>query len=257
MATMSILTNVCDAKETLAAFQSVIFAFGSIKHTAINDHNYDSSSFLIAVDNCSSRCITNDPSDFIGTPMQSKTVIKGIGGTVKASLVGTVRWTILDDDGKMHTWDIPNTYYNASSPYRLLSPQHWAQSCHDGHGTWAATYDDSVELFWKGNRFCRTVLLDPASNIAVIQSAPSFQEGLHAFCQAVLGTEAPIDEQHLLAMPVVSDDDDSNSEDVDESDKEPPQSQLHPDLPEGVITEDLRMTMQDRKTAYLRHEPGH
>jgi uncharacterized metal-binding protein len=36
--------------------------------TAAHDHRYDSDSFLIAIDNCSSRCITNSMQDFVGLP---------------------------------------------------------------------------------------------------------------------------------------------------------------------------------------------
>jgi hypothetical protein len=116
------------------AMQNMIWALSSTKSTAAEDYEYDSDSYLIAVDNCSSRCITNEMTDFVSTPKKTSTFIKGIGGTVKSTYIGTARWSILDDTGQMHTWDIPNTYYNESPPYRLLSPQHWAQTYKDGMG---------------------------------------------------------------------------------------------------------------------------
>jgi hypothetical protein len=121
--------------------------------TAVEDHRYDSDSFLIAIDNCSSRCITNSLDDYIGQPTKVNVRVSGIGGAVTANYKGTVKWSIEDDDGRVHTWLIPDTYYNKSTPYRLLSPQHWAQTQRDDRGTWAATYYDAVNLFWEGNRF--------------------------------------------------------------------------------------------------------
>ena len=78
--------------------------------------------------------------------------VRGIGGTVTATYKGTVEWKIEDNDGKVHVFRITDTYLNEGSPYRLLSPQHWAQVRNDNspvsRGTWCGTYDDSVELFW-------------------------------------------------------------------------------------------------------------
>jgi len=52
--------------------------------------------------------------------------IKGIGGTNPITEMGMVCWSIEDDQGKPHEIIIPGTDYNPKSPYRLLSPQHWA-----------------------------------------------------------------------------------------------------------------------------------
>ena len=43
-------------------------------------------------------------------------------------MVGTVKWKIKDDKGKVHSFILPNTYYSPSVETRLLSPQHWAQT---------------------------------------------------------------------------------------------------------------------------------
>jgi hypothetical protein len=90
-------------------------------------HRYDSDSFVLAIDNCSTRCITNELADFVSPPRAVNIKVQGISGMCSATYVGTVRWRIEDDAGVVHEWLILNTYYNASSPYRLLSPQHWSQ----------------------------------------------------------------------------------------------------------------------------------
>jgi hypothetical protein len=92
------------------------------------DHRYDADSFLIAVDNCCSQSITNCMDDYIKPQTKVIIMVRGIGGYVAATMKGTVKWKIEDDKGQVHTMLIPDTYYHADSPYRLLSPQHWSQS---------------------------------------------------------------------------------------------------------------------------------
>jgi len=112
---------------------------------------------MIAIDNCLSRCITNNPRDFVGDMIEVNIPVRGIGGTVMATFKGTVEWRIEDDQGRVHAFRIPDTYLNVESPYRLLSPQHWAQTQKDHlpnpRGTWCGTYHNAVELFWAQNRF--------------------------------------------------------------------------------------------------------
>ena len=243
---------------------SSIFCSLQASTTAVNDHRYDSDSFLIAVDNCSSRCITNSLQDYVQPPEKVNVRVKGIGGSVTATYKGTVKWSAEDEDGRVHTWYIPDTYYNEFTPYRLLSPQHWAQTQRNGRGTWAATFHDSVELFWKDNKFKRVIPLDPGSNIALLRSAPSFGK-LHSFCAEIAG-EMDIDETELMCMPVamtMPNDDDpatvTDEESVATSDSEQddffdgqerPSPRRHPDLPDEAFDEPARaQAFQDEVTA--------
>jgi hypothetical protein len=89
-----------------------------------SDHSYDSDSFVIAVDNCASKCITNSMTDFIEQPRKVKVKIKGVAADSAATFVGAVKWKIEDDNGKLHTFYLPDTFYHGQAPYRLLSPQH-------------------------------------------------------------------------------------------------------------------------------------
>ena len=129
----------------IVAFPSELKARATTK-----DLGYDTDSFLIAVDNCCSKCITNSMSDFVGEPKKIDKQVRGIGGDVQVTYVGTVRWSIEDDDGMVHSFTIPETYYNRGSPYRLLSPQHRSQVANDNfpkpRGTWCGTYEDAIEL---------------------------------------------------------------------------------------------------------------
>jgi hypothetical protein len=89
---------------------------------------FDSDSKQIAINNCSSRCLTNSRNDFLpGTVTPCNIGILGVGGRVKCKLKGTVSWTIEDDQGRSHDIVIPDTPMCTALPHRLLSPQHWAQ----------------------------------------------------------------------------------------------------------------------------------
>ena len=138
---------------------------------------FDSGSFPILVDNCASKSITNNLSDFLSPPKKTNKVIQGVNGELTALKVGTIAWRIQDDRGQTHVLHLPNSYYAPSSPFRLLSPQHWAQVANDNHpaprGTWSATFDSEIVLHWNQNRFVKTVQLHRSSNVGMFQSAPS------------------------------------------------------------------------------------
>ena len=122
------------------------------------NHLYDSDSYIIAVDNGSSYCITNDKNDFVGTPMEVNVKVLGVVGVATSRLKGTVRWHIEDDLGVSHELLIPNSYYHPHSPYKLLSPQHWAQEAGDQRGMWNATYFDSEQLLLETDEACQDYL---------------------------------------------------------------------------------------------------
>lgn len=233
---------------------TVCQAQGALESGKGMDHSYDTDSFLIAVDNCASRCITNNVADFIGIPRSVRILVKGVAGVGAATYVGTVQWKIEDDAGVTHTLTIPNTYYQSTSPYRLLSPQHWAQERKEGHGTWCGTYDDAVTLFWKHLKYQRTIPLDGASNIALIRSSASINH-FRAFCSSVAHVEAPINETELMVLPAmeVTDDEGSDDESMDDAESTPlKQSRRHPDLPNEVFcTPTSSMTPDDKPTEMM------
>ena len=101
--------------------------------TARNTMPYDTDSFPIKVDNCCTRCITNDIKDFEGTTKRSDVTVQGIKGGYSNVRVGTIVWYIEDDEGRVHKVRVPNSLYVPSMPHRLLSPQHWGYETHDEH----------------------------------------------------------------------------------------------------------------------------
>jgi hypothetical protein len=123
-----------------------------ISRTSRDMHPFDSDSFSIAVDNCTTTSITNSLTDYLEPPQTTRTMVKGVGGKIMATKKGRVRWRIEDDEGKVHSIILPNVYYVPDMPFRLLAPHHWAQTAKDhfpqARGTWCGTYDDAIELHW-------------------------------------------------------------------------------------------------------------
>jgi hypothetical protein len=61
------------------------------------------------------------------------------------------------------------------------------------HGTWCATYDNSVVLQWDQRKFTRTVPLDRKRNVALIRSTAGYHK-FTAFCNTVC------EDEHLVAF---------------------------------------------------------
>jgi hypothetical protein len=154
--------------------------------------------------------LTNVLSDFVATPKPTNVRIRGIGDAqVAATFIGTVKWGFEDDTGQQHHFVLPNTYYSSAVPGRILSLQHWAQAANDNRpkerGTYSATFDDCIELYWKQRSCKKTVPYDLSTNVATLQSAPNYQTFL-AYC-----AELPDDEpttNFVMMSNVVSDDED-------------------------------------------------
>ena len=87
---------------------------------------FDSDSKLIGIDNRCSACISPDIDDFIGKVTKTDKTIRGFGGQKVCNVyTGTIGWSWYDDQGKLHKFKIPHSYYVPDAEARLLSPQHW------------------------------------------------------------------------------------------------------------------------------------
>ena len=89
----------------------------------------DTNAKPIEVDNRCSACILPYIKDFIGPLEDTNKTIKGFAGAqANNPKTGTLHWQWSDDSGRMHTFEIPMSYYVTECELRLLSPQHWAQT---------------------------------------------------------------------------------------------------------------------------------
>jgi len=83
---------------------------------------FDTNSFDILIDNCCSHTLTNDINDYIEPPVKSSVRVRGYNGSTNSTMVGTVKWKMKDDNGKVHNFILQNTSYSTSVETRLLSP---------------------------------------------------------------------------------------------------------------------------------------
>ena len=129
--------------------------------------HWDSDGQPLMVDNRASASITPHLMDFISPPKPINSKVKGIGGHAQATYKGTVQWKI--QQGQSHRFTLPNSYYVATAPSRILCPQHLAQTANDNHplhlGTGEVTGDQYIQLFWDQRKYVKTIKLDPRRNI--------------------------------------------------------------------------------------------
>ena len=79
------------------------------KHTT--NASFDTDSGRVGIDNRCSSCMSNKSSNFDGELRPVKRVITGFGGSrTYTVMMGTIKWKVEDDSGKVHTFRIPNSY---------------------------------------------------------------------------------------------------------------------------------------------------
>jgi hypothetical protein len=101
-------------------------------------------------------------------------------------MVGTVKWKIQDDNGKIHSFILPNTYYSSAVETRLLSPQHWAQVRNRKRDTYCVTYYDAIIMRWNKDKYQITAPLSDEQhrNLGVVRSVPGIKSYLTT-CRAL------------------------------------------------------------------------
>jgi hypothetical protein len=83
---------------------------------------FDSDAKELAINNCSTRCLTNSARDFVlGTVRRCNIAVLGVGGTERCTTKGTARWPVEDDQGRKHDFLMPNTPLCPGLPTRLFS----------------------------------------------------------------------------------------------------------------------------------------
>ena len=136
---------------------------------------FDTDSEPIAIDSCASYSLTNKRDDFVAETINKVHIpIKGLGNTI-ARYKGTVQWVIQDQHGESVAFTLQNVLLVDNLPFRLLSPQHWAQCAKLTHGKCYTVIDeDQITLFWNGGKHYRRIPLS-SSNIAVLTTAPAYK----------------------------------------------------------------------------------
>jgi hypothetical protein len=167
------------------AFAAVVMSAEAGKHD--NQARFDTDSILVGVDNRATACMSDSINDFEGELIKTKRAVKGFHGTKSYNvMMGTLVWTIEDDQGCPQAFRIPNSFYIPEGKVKLLSPQHWAQgraTNAERASTTCTTYWDKVCLSWDGGKRKRTIPLTKGTNVATLSLAPGFK-GFETFIQA-------------------------------------------------------------------------
>ena len=178
----------CDLPLSLVPSESNILANVALacpaKQTTTQERivKFDTDAKPIRGDNRCSACISPYIDDFIEPLQDTNKTIKGFtGAQTNNPNIGTLRWQWSDDSGKIHTFEIPNSYYVPSCKLRLLSPQHWAQTRNpvDRETTRCITSSLNVYLRWtNGDKtYELTLPLNKrGSNVGTLYSHPGYNK---------------------------------------------------------------------------------
>jgi hypothetical protein len=233
---------------------------------------FDTDSYEILIDSCCSHSLTNSKEDFIEPPVKSKVRVRGCNGHTNSTMVGTVKWRVKDDNGKIHNIILPNTYYSPSVETRLLSLQHWAQVRGKKRDTYCVTYYDAIIMRWNRDKYQITAPLDDRKhrNVGVMRSISGIRNYLTT-CQAfeemneTLAFPATINVDNETEPAVVSDDETSipgqasNETNVQEQVKvnqEPPSSnQIEKQDDEGRMREEPKEIIFEDDSKVDEEEP--
>ena len=95
----------------------------------------------------------------------------GIGSGISIKGIGTFKFKLEDDNGQVHTIQVPRSLYVPSLKRVLLAPHHWAHEAQDNvptpRGMWMATYDNCIILYWNQGKSKCTILL--STNTKTVQ----------------------------------------------------------------------------------------
>ena len=146
---------------------------------------------------------------------------------------------------------MPNTYYIAASPTRILSPQHFAQQMQDhkphAEGTGCTTTSMAIVLLWDQRKFTKTVKLDPNLNIAMTNTGP----GVKHYKTDLMNQERMSNQNaSVVETHIIPEDDSIKDKDDDDLSFQPPdpiqasncQETGHPTK---TVTEDTQQTQDD------------
>ncbi|CAJ1959006.1 unnamed protein product [Cylindrotheca closterium] len=196
-----------------------------------NRASFDTDSCQVGIDNRASACISHRIKDFVGPLVKVNRSIKGFGGErVMNVYQGTIVWKWQDNDGRLHRFRIPNSYYVPKGNCRLLSPQHWAKSqlgrgvsSITQYGIGETTTFDKCVLFWDRKKYSLDVPLGRTDNVATFYLAPGFKR-FDLFCQECNFDYDKSEEEPIIISPagVVSDNEEDDDDDDDVLPPDPP-----------------------------------
>jgi len=138
-----------------------------------------SSAVSLILDTGASVSITHSPADFISSirPVQH-TTLQGIAEGLTVKGLGTVRYAVQDDAGKVRHLTIPDVLYVPDCPSRLICPRQLLQSTRDPAATMQVNADH-VQICFEQSLI--TVPYHVRSHLPILTTVPDLA-GYAAFC---------------------------------------------------------------------------
>jgi hypothetical protein len=173
--TMASLKIGCRVESSLRHLrQSHLFCFhalAGIKGGSISSQvHFDSDSFPIRIDNHALYCMANSLHLFNNLILLDVGKVNGINDGLAILGKGTFKFSISDDNGRVHCIRIPNSLYLPKLHGCLLSPQHWAQKVGDNQ-TWMGNFAHCCVLHWFGGQ--KMVPFHTLTNTPIFHTASS------------------------------------------------------------------------------------
>ncbi len=173
--TMASLKIGCQVELSLRRLrQSNLFCFhalAGIKGDSISSQgHFDLDSFPIRINNHASYCMANSPHLFDDLILLDVGKVDGINDGLAILCKGTFKFSISDDNSRVHCICIPNSLYLPKLHGCLLSPQHWAQEAGDNQ-TWMGNFAHCCVLHWFGGQ--KMVPFHTSTNTPIFHMASS------------------------------------------------------------------------------------
>jgi hypothetical protein len=172
---MASLKIGCRVKSSLRHLhQSHLFCFhalAGIKGDSISSQvHINLESFPIRINNHASYCMANSPHLFDNLILLDVGKVNEINDRLAILGKGTLKFSISDDNGRVHCICIPNYLYLPKLHGCLLSLQHWAQEAGDTQ-TWMGNFAYCCILHWFGGQ--KTVPFHTLTNTPIFHTASS------------------------------------------------------------------------------------
>jgi len=133
---MTSLKVGCHVESSFRYPRQSLFAFAGIKGDSTSGQvHFDSDSFPIRIDNHALYCMANSPHLFDNLILSDVGKVDGINDGLAILGKGTFKFSITNDDSRVHHICIPNSLYLPKLHGCLLLPQHWVQEAGDNE-TW-------------------------------------------------------------------------------------------------------------------------
>ena len=183
---------------------------------------FDTDSILVGADVCASATLCQFKHLFTDLVPVEGMFLKGVAGKIPVVAKGTLHLTFHDDQGESHTFSVRDSYYVPELQMTLLCPQQWAKQRLADFG-WEdgarfITHGDFAEFRWDKGNIQLTVPMDDRSNLPIMTTVPGFRNSANLVA-------------NLATPAVVTDDEDSDSDEESAIQASAPEESSSPSFP--------------------------